>query len=330
MKSKAIIPLIVILLMGLGLYLFREQLWSSSPEQIQATGTIEATTVDLGSKISGLIDQVLVQEGQKVKAGQLVAVLSRSDLVAQKERDALGVQVAETRLRDLQMGAREEELKEARIQVESAGLGVEQARLDLSRSEALTRAGALPQEKLDQASFALQQKEALLASAQARLELLQAGARPEAVAGAQAEVARSRAVLKASLALLQDLNITAPRDGTVISRNHEPGEFVNAGSPLITLADLEHLWIKVYIPTDQLPAIHLQQKVEISVSGSSQKFAGTVTHIADRGEYTPKSVQTKQERANVVFAVKVSLDKSPDVIKPGMPADVTFLQEPLP
>ena len=116
----------------------------------------------------------------------------------------------------------------------------------------------------------------------------------------------------------------------MISKNYEEGEFVTAGATLATLADLDQLWIKVYIPTDELPRIKLGQGVDISVSGYREIFPGVVREISSRGEFTPKSIQTKKERANVVFPVKIDIKSNPDgTLKPGMPADVSW-QEMIP
>jgi len=99
------------------------------------------------------------------------------------------------------------------------------------------------------------------------------------------------------------------------------------GAAVLTVADLKNLWIKVYIPTDDLPAIKLNQRVRFTVSGESRTFKGTVIEIASKGEFTPKSIQTKKERTNVVFGVKIRVDDRSGVLKPGMPADAVFVRE---
>ena len=99
------------------------------------------------------------------------------------------------------------------------------------------------------------------------------------------------------------------------------------GSSLGTIADLSHMWIKVYIPTDDLPGIKLGQKVHFTVSGDNHRYSGIVSHIASKGEFTPKTIQTPKERANVVFAVKISFTNKNGALKIGMPADVVFDQE---
>ncbi|HQA06629.1 MAG TPA: efflux RND transporter periplasmic adaptor subunit [Syntrophomonadaceae bacterium] len=326
MKRKALIAVAVLIIAGLGYWGYTRFL-AAQPDIIKATGTIEATTVNVTARLSGTLETITVQEGENVSAGQLIAQLSRSDLVAQAERDALGVAAAEAKLDDLLDGARQQEIEAAAAQVSYKEAALQKAQQDLARAESLSQAGALSQEELEQARLKLQQIETELKVAKAQLNLLQAGNRPATIEAAQAEVERSRAVLQASQAMLDDLKLISPLSGTVVSRNYEPGEYVTAGAALVTIADLSSMWIKVYVPTVDLPRIYLGQPVAVTVSGSNQTFAGTVSHIATQGEFTPKTIQTEKERTNVVYAVKILLDEPDNILKPGMPADVTFLKE---
>ncbi|KAF1083909.1 putative efflux pump membrane fusion protein [Sporotomaculum syntrophicum] len=321
---KKAVAVLVILLLAAGAYRAYIHYYQPEAELIQATGTIEATTVELNAKTAGIIARLAADTGDSVTAGQLVAELSRSDLVAQRERDALGVLKAEAQLADLQSGAREQEKNEAATGVSLAQVNLEKATTDLARMEYLFQNGAAPQAEYDQAKTNAELAKNQLAAAEARLKVVEAGSRPEQIKAARAEVERSRAVLKASDALLADLKVYAPIAGVVLSRNYEVGEYVQMGASLATVADLMDLWIKVYIPTDDLPQIKLGQQVQFSVSGMEQQYKGVVEEIATRGEFTPKTIQTQQERANVVFAVKIKIGDTGGVLKPGMPADVTF------
>jgi HlyD family secretion protein len=326
MRKRVLAVIAALVVAALGYWGYTYYLLAQ-PDAIKATGTIEATTVDITASLSGTIEAILMQEGEQVSEGQLLVQLSRSDLVAQAERDALGVMAAEARLNDLLDGARQQEIEAAEAQVAFKGAARLQAQKDLTRAESLFQAGALSQEELEKAQLGLQKIETELKAAEAQLNLLKAGSRPAAIDAARAEVERSRAVWQASQAMLEDLQLVSPLDGTVVSRNYETGEFVAVGSPVVTVADLQSLWIKVYVPTVDLPQVFLGQKAAITVSGSTQTYTGTVSHIATQGEFTPKTIQTEKERANVVYAVKISLDEPDNLLKPGMPADVIFIQE---
>lgn len=323
-KTRRLFAFIVLsLLLAAGYYIYKTY-FVSPPATLEATGTIEATDVELQARSSGIINNYQIKEGDLVKKGQLIAELNRSDLVAQKERDAMSVLSAEAKLRELLSGARDQEIKAAQANVDLEKINLNQAGKDLAKLETLYQAGAASRDQVEKAQTSYDVFQQQLTAAQAQLSLLSAGSRSEEITAASAEADRARAVLKASQAILDDLKVISPLDGTVTSKNHENGEYAQPGTSLATVTDLTNLWIKVYIPTDQLPGIKLGQSVRITVSGSQQVFSGRVIEIASRGEYTPKSIQTKQERTNVVYAVKVQVDNINNLLKPGMPADVVF------
>lgn len=328
MKGKRIaaVFVLVLLLSAGGVYWgYRYgRLSEKAAEPLQATGTIEATSVELSAKVAGTIAAFRVEEGDAVSRGELVAELSRSDLVAQRERDAMAVLIAENRLRELLSGPREQEKEIAAAEVRIAEANFQKAKADLERRQLLFEQGAVTQEELERYRIGLEVAQSQLQAARARLSLLEAGSRPEAIAAARAEVERSRAALKATDAMLQDLKVYSPISGVVVAKNYSEGEYVQAGASLATIADLSHLWIKVYVATDDLPRVRLGQRVRFTVSGDPAVYQGVVTWISSKGEYTPKSVQTKRERANVVFAMKIGIDDEKGRLKPGMPADVVF------
>lgn len=322
-KKKALI-LIGILSISLVLYIYLADFFTKDKDDLLATGTIEATTVELNARISGAIKSITVRSGDHVKKGQLVAEISRNDLAAQKERDELGVIKAESLLEDLIAGARQEEIQEAAAGVNIAKINYERARDDYERAQTLRQAGAIAQVEYEKSTQAMEINKNQLEAAESRLSILKSGPRTEQVNFARAEVERAKAILKADLALLEDLNIVSPVDGTVQTRNFEEGEYVSMGASLLTVIKEEDLWIKVYIPTDDLPLIRIGQEVKFSISGLDRFFRGVIEEIASQGEYTPKTIQTKKERTNVVFAVKIRVNADEGILKPGMPADVVF------
>ncbi|MCL6447889.1 MAG: HlyD family efflux transporter periplasmic adaptor subunit [Armatimonadetes bacterium] len=291
---------------------------------LQATGTIEATQVELRAKLSGTLELFDLTVGAPVKKGQVVGVIVRHDLIAQKERDALAVLKARALLADLTSGAREQEIREAEIGVNTAQINCDRAAQDYERALALYQEKAISASEMEKAEAALKLARNQLESARVKLSLLQAGSRPEQIEAARAELERNVAVLKASEALLEDTKITCPIDGTVLTKNFQEGEYVQVGASVATVADLKDMWIRVYIPTDDLPRIRLGQQVRFTVSGSPAEYTGTIEEIASQGEFTPKTIQTKKERANIVYAVKIRVNNEDGVLKPGMPADVTI------
>ncbi len=323
-EKKPIILLIMLIIIGCISYFAYHHYFYSDSSFIEASGTIEAQSVELSARISGTLMNITVKEGVLVEKGELIAELSRNDLLAQREQYAFGVVAQEANLDNLISGARTEEIKVASSAVSIAAANLQQSESELERATNLFEAGALTKADLEKLQLARDNMEQQLEAAQANLNLLQAGSRPGVIAAASAELERSKAALKGVDAQLADLQIYSPIDGIISSSNYEAGEYIQVGSSLAQVTNLQNMWIKVYIPTDDLPLITIGQKASITVSGSNQVFTGTVEYLASQGEFTPKTIQTKKERTNVVYAVKLALDNEAGLLKPGMPADVIF------
>ncbi len=324
-KAKRALILIAVICLGIGSYYGYQVYLNQRTRGVQASGTIEATTVDLTAPVAGVIKSIAAEEGDTLQEGQIAAEISRPDLLAQRERDAMTLLKAEAQLAELLSGFREQEIAEAEANLAIARATAQKSADELKSREALFAEGAISREELERFRLIAEVDQNKLKAAEARLSMLKSGYRPEVVSAARAEVERCRAVLKATEAMINDLQIRSPLKGTVIQKNYEPGEYVTPGASVLTVADMNNLWIKVYIPTDDLPAVKLNQKVTFTVSGESRTFTGTVSDIASKGEFTPKTIQTKKERTNVVFGVKIRIDEDHGgILKPGMPADVIF------
>jgi HlyD family secretion protein len=324
MKKRIAGLLLVVVLCSLGYIGYGRYIKEKQSEGLQATGTIEATQVELRAKVAGTLKGLTISAGDPVVKDQLVAEIVRNDLVAQKERDALSVAKAQAQLNDLSSGAREQEVKEGQIAVDTAQLNYDKSAKDYERASALYKEKVIADSEMEKAETAFKQSQNALESAKIRLSLLLDGSRPEQIEAARAELERNIAVLKASEALFEDTKIICPINGTVLTRNFEDGEVIQAGASVATIANLNDMWIKVYIPTDDLPKIKLGQQVRFTVSGSTEEHQGIIKEIASKGEYTPKVIQTKKERTNIVYAVKIKFNNKNNVLKPGMPADVVL------
>ncbi|NLB88475.1 MAG: HlyD family efflux transporter periplasmic adaptor subunit [Syntrophomonadaceae bacterium] len=319
-------PVIAVLILIISLSIYGIYHYYSKPNSntIEASGTIEATQVNIAAKLNGTLETINVSEGAEVEEGQILATLSRPDLTVQRERDLLNIEQAKSKLNDLISGARPEEIQAAEAKLNIAKENLEKVKTDLNRYETLYESGAISLQELENARLKLELAQNELAIAQANLNLLNAGPTTGSVEQATLEVERLESILKATNIMMEDLIIKSPLNGTVLSCNYEPGEYVSMGAKLFNIANLNDLWITVYIPSDELSQISLGQEVECYISGDSNVYKGKVVHVADKGEFTPKTIQTKKERANIVFAVKVSLDNENNRLKPGMPADVVF------
>lgn len=314
----AVIFLALIAIAGYKLYMARE-------DGITATGTIEVTRADVMPKVNGYLSELKIEAGDTVKAGQIVARISRPDLDAQLLRDEAALVKAQVQLTDLEKGARSQEVQTAAAGLSSAQAVYAKAKTDLDRYRALYRDGAIAAQQLDAAQSTYDVATNSLAAAQAQLSLVQEGTRPDTIEAQRLEVKRSQAIVDASRALLADTAVTVPINGVVLTKNFENGEYINPGSALATVGDMSDCWVKVYISSTQLGLIKVGQPVSVKVdSFPGRVFAGTIKEISQSAEFTPRQSITQRERANLVFAVKVRVDNAEGILKPGMPADVVI------
>lgn len=182
--------------------------------------------------------------------------------------------------------------------------------------------------RVNQAEAAYRQAEAGVAQARAALQALQEGAPAEQIEAARQQVERARAARAALEVQLAKTRLAAPRAGLVSAVALYPGEVALPGAPLLEIADLSQVTLTVYVPQPDLGRVRVGQAAQVSVdSFPGRIFEGRVTHIADRAEFTPKNVQTQEERVNTVFAVKLTLSNPDGALKPGMPADARFVEE---
>jgi HlyD family secretion protein len=178
------------------------------------------------------------------------------------------------------------------------------------------------------AKTAYEQAEAAVLVAEAKLASVKAGPMPEEVAIAQAQVQQAKAALTRVEVQLDKLKLSAPRDGIITDRPANPGELATPGATLMNLGDLDQVTLTVFIPETQIGRVHVGQVSRVSVDAyPGETFEGSVTFIAPEAEFTPKNVQTEEERVNLVFAVKISLENPDHRLKPGMPADAEIVSD---
>jgi len=321
--SKKLLAVIVIIVVLAGLAIYKMQ--SSKIEGITATGTIEITRTDITPKVNGYIGELLIKEGDTVTRGQIVARITRPDLEAQKLRDEAALVKAQVQLVDLKKGSRSQELSEAEATIASGQAVYDKAKKDYERQQDLFLQGAVSAQQLDSARSNYEVAVSTLTAYQARASLIAEGNRPEVITAQQAEVERSLAIVQLARTMLDDMTILSPLDGLVFTKNYEQGEYVNAGAAIATIGNWRDCWVKVYIPSTQLGLIQVGQNVAVMVdSFPKREFSGQIKEISQQAEFTPRQSITKQERANMVFAVKVKIDNGEGVLKPGMPADVVI------
>jgi HlyD family secretion protein len=292
--------------------------------RIEASGTVEATEADLGFQTAGRIDSIFVAEGERLEAGQRIAVLDRRELIARRHAAEAQVAAQRARLTELEHGFRPEEVEQARAALRAMERRVTDADRDLTRARNLFAGGAISRQALDQHETALEITQAERDRAQEQARLLERGPRIEQIAAQGAALNQAEAALAQVDAALAFAEVTAPSPATVTLRHREPGEVVAAGLPVVRVANLEDRWVRIYVREDALGQVRLGGSATIRIDGFPERtYRGEVTYIADEAEFTPRNVQTREDRVRLVYRVKVRIvgDSAVD-LKPGLPADV--------
>jgi len=289
-----------------------------------ASGTVEARQARVGSPIAGQIESVAIREGDVVEAGQVLAHFDTSELLARRDQARAQVELARATLEELRNGARPEEVARARAAARAAEERLTDAARDAERGRRLFDGGAISREALDKAMTAVALAESERQSALETLRLVEAGPRPERIRAQRARLAGAEASLAEIEANLSRSTVRAPFAGVVTVRHREPGEVVGSGAPVVTLLDRDERWVRIYVPENRIGAVKLGTRASItSDTWPEKRYPGEVIYIASEAEFTPKSIQTAEERVKLVYAVKVRILDDPGYeLKPGMPADV--------
>jgi HlyD family secretion protein len=323
------------------------------PGRIELRAVDEGMTVAAGQLVArldnaDLVDELRVREAELAAADAALRELTAGSRRQEVARAEAEVQKAKAQLADLQAGARPQEIESARAAVERARADAEKARKDHERTEALLARQLISPSENDAARAAsevaaarrkeaeealalalagprkdqVDQARAALAGAEETLSLVKEGARPEAIEQARARRKQAAEALRLSKTRLSHAAVYSPLSGTVLSKNAEPGEYVAAGTPVVTIADLKDVWLRAYIPETELGNVKIGQSVSVTTdSHPGKKYAGTVSFIAPEAEFTPKSVQTQKERIKLVYRIKVTVANPSAELLPGMPAD---------
>ena len=287
--TQILIPLALLALLGAaGWQLYQRQHDALPPGLIQANGRLEGDTVRIATKYAGRLATLPVSEGQALQAGEVVATLVSDELAARAS-------------------AADAAIAAAQAQLQRARAASAQADKDAQRFERLLDSGAVERIRTEQMQ---------LAAVSARSQAEQA----------QQQLGQARAARQELAAVLRELTVRAPQAGTVTLKLHEAGEVVAAGSPLLELVDLQRLYLKVYVPETQIGQVRLGLPARIySDAFPGRSFDARVSYIAHRAEFTPKEVQTSDERAKLVYAVKLQLAANPaGQLSPGVPADAVI------
>jgi HlyD family secretion protein len=293
--------------------------------RILASGHVEATEVQISTKVGGTLERLAVDEGSAVEVGQEIARIDTVDTELALDSARAELARARAELRLLLAGPREEEIEEARAQLARAEADRAGAARDLERMEGLLAAGSGTTKARDDARTREELAAATVEVARQRLRRLEAGFREEEKDAGRARVRAAEARIAQLEQQIEDASIRSPVGGVVTRKLSDEGELMAPGTGLVTVTDLANAWLNAYIPEPALGKIRLGQKAEV-VTDDGQTREGRVSFVASQAEFTPKNVQTRDERVKLVFRIKVALDNEDGLFKPGMPA--TALVDP--
>ncbi|MBI5217226.1 MAG: efflux RND transporter periplasmic adaptor subunit [Ignavibacteriae bacterium] len=280
-------------------------------KSISASGTIEATQVTISAKAAGEIKRLLVDEGTNIKAGDTLAFINHefADIeLRQAEANALA---AEAQYRLIVKGARQEDLLQAEANLQNA-------KSDYTRVEDLFKQKSATQKQFDDVKMRL-------VVAEQTYEKLKRGARSEEIETAMARRDQARAAVDAIKKKISDATIVSPCDGIITQKIMQEGENISPGGALFRLAQLENVHLMIYVTEVELANVKIGQSAKVQIDAFENKsFDGTVTYISPIAEFTPKNIQTKDDRTKLVFGVKIEIPNPELTLKPGMPADATL------
>ena len=325
MKRILLIVIIAVIIAGL-LYYYFTQDQKEGNDFIKVSGNIETTEVNVGFKIPGRIVSLLVQEGDWVENGKVLAKLDDEDLRNRFELAKATLNSAQAKLSKLLAGSRPEELREAEAVLFQAKSDLENKQAHYERMKPLFERGVIPKENLDNAEAGYKMAKASFQGATERYLLVKEGPRKEDIEDAKAQVEQARASIKLAETQLSYTVLHSPLSGVVLVKASEMGEVVNPGTSILTLADLGNVWLKAYIPETDLSKVKWGQEVVVTTDLRPRKeYKGKISFISSQAEFTPKSIQTEKERVTLVYRIKVDIPNPDRELKPGMPADGKIL-----
>ena len=334
MNKKIVRPLVIILVavLAAGAWWYNNRRHSEPVNQLTLYGNIDIREADLAFNNSEHIGTLLVQEGDRVHKGQLLATLHSERMAAAAAAEEARVASRKAALARLMTGSRPEEIRQAHADVAAAKAKLADATASYKRVKDLVKRKVASHQELDDAKAALNTARAELKVAQEALALAVEGPRSEDIDEARAALKAEEAQLVLAQEVLKDTSLYAPSDGVIRNRILEPGDMVSPQTPVFTLAMTNPVWVRSYLPEPMLGKVSLGMKAQVSTDSYPGKtYQGWVGFISPTAEFTPKNVETPELRTRLVYQLRVYVCNPQDELRLGMPATVTVpLDQPKP
>lgn len=297
----------------------------NSSTAIKGSGIVEVTEVDVAFEVPGTIAERFVNEGAMLDRGEPIARLDDREYRLQVERAEAAKAAAKARYQLLLKGPRGQEVDQVLAAVVAAESDLDTQQHDLERIQKLFEQGVMSKADFDRATTARATALAARDRARAQLDMLKEGFRVEEVEEGNAHLREAEKALALAELNLSRCQLFAPLSGRVLSKNREAGETVPAGASVVTVGDLTRPWLNLYIGERDLGKVSLGMPAYVTVdSFPTEPFTGKITFISERAEFTPKNIQTQDERVKLVYRIKIELENRNQALKPGMPADAVI------
>ena len=289
---------------------------------IEASGTLEAVEVNVSSKVAGQLLQLNVAEGTKVRAGDTLAIIDHEMLTLQLQQAVAGVNGAEAQYDLLKNGAREEDLKLANESLIQAEASFATAETDYKRIKELYEQHSVSQKQFEDAESRYTITKAQRNGAKQNLQKLQRFARPEDLNVAKARVEQAQAQANIIRKQIKDSYVIAPASGTITHKPVEEGELIGTGSVVVKISRLGKMELRIFVSETELGKVKLGGDADVVIDTYPEKtYPGKVVYVSPTAEFTPRNVQTKDERTKLVFGIKLEVENTNGELKSGMPAD---------
>jgi HlyD family secretion protein len=323
----AVLLLAGLLVLGVWLYWSTEK---SNHGVLRLSGHIEATETDLGFKVPGKIAAIYFQEGQEVKAGDVVAELESHDLREEVKAAQARLETARANLAKMEAGYRPQEVREAQAAVAQAQADYDDKAKDFHRMQNLFERKTVSASTRDKSEAAYLMAKEAWRRARETYDLRKSGYRQEDIDAARADFRQAQASLQLAQTRLGYATIASPVNAVVLARPVEPGHVTAVGATVLTLGDLDHAYFEGYIPETDLARVRYGLRAEVTTDTyPGKRYPAWVSYISAKAEFTPKSVETYKERVTLVYRTKIRVENQKHELKPGMPAEAyIFLNEP--
>ncbi len=335
-KKPVILAVVLLAAAALAFYYYNS---GKEADALVFTGSVEADQIDISPEIAGSIETISIQDGETVKKGQILMTLNTSDYAIKLDMARKALELAKLKESDLRDGNSANQVRQARAnrdsineQISGSAKELEYLRKDYTARKALFDAGAASQTELDAAQRLLdreqarydgllKQKEAL----DATVALTEEGATAQTKSGATLEVELKQLDIQDMERTISKGTLYSPADGTVQSVNYQIGERVSPGTRAVTMVDLSRMEVKIYVPEKQLNRVHTGMQVQFTDDFLKDKdIQGSVTYISPKAEFTPKNIESKESKQEMVYEVRVNIKDSTSTVKPGMFLDVAL------